>query len=76
MFLHNFLWGFIIADGDFERDLDAVTNGGARDGGDGSWVRRQGWGERNEMSTKITISQQWRTKATPPTPHVFATQGV
>jgi hypothetical protein len=36
--------GFIAADGDFERDLDAVPDGGASDGSDGSWVRRRGGG--------------------------------
>ncbi len=39
-----FFRGFVAADGDFERNLDAVANGWASDGSDGSWVRRRGGG--------------------------------
>ncbi len=51
-----FLGGFVDADGDFERNLDAVADGGASNGSDGSWVRQQGGGH-NKMSIKTTISQ-------------------
>ncbi len=39
IFSKVFFRGFVAADGDFECNLDAVANGGASDGGDGSWVR-------------------------------------